>query len=281
MDKILTMPSLWAILPEEIAYTQQVFVSYLKNLGKGTDQLVQKASMLDIDIRKIPAGFIMDGDIAIMQVEGTITPKADLFSFLFGGSTIDVMTRDFKALVADDSVKAIVLDIDSPGGVVNGGFEFAELIFEARSAKPIVAISGTIMASMAMLIALAAEDVVITSESVVSGSLGILLNHVDISGLQKEMGVKTTSITAGKFKAISSPFEPLSKEGREDLQRQVDHVNEAMVNMVARFKGVSVETVNSEMGDGKTFLGSEGIKAGLVDRIMEPVELIERINASV
>jgi len=282
MDKLLTMPLLWAILPDQVGMTQHAFMSYLKqSLVVDSEVLKTEASLLDVDIDKMPSTFIMDGQIAIMQIEGTITPSADIFSRLFGGATIDVMTRDFKALVGDDNVKAIVLDIDSPGGVVHGGFEFAELVYGARSLKPIIAISGTMMTSLAMLIASAAEDVFITSESVITGSIGTIANHVDISGLEKSLGIKTTPITAGKFKAIASAFAPLSVEGRADIQRQLDHVNDALVETIARFKGVSVDTVNSKMGDGKVFIGSQGIEAGLADGIIEPDELIERINALV
>jgi capsid assembly protease len=282
MDKLLTMPPLWAILPDQVAMTQHAFMSYLKqSLSVDSKVLSTEANLLDVDVDKMPSTFFMDGQIAIMQINGPITPKADIFSSLFGGATIDVMTRDFKALVADENVKAIVLDIDSPGGVVFGGFEFADLVFESRSSKPIVAISGTMMASLAMLIASAAEDVFITSESVITGSIGTLANHVDVSGLEKSIGIKTTPITAGKFKAIASAFAPLTAEGRADIQGRLDHVSDALVKAIAKFKGVDVKTVNSEMGDGKVFVGSQGIKAGLVDGIMEPDELIDRINASV
>ena len=282
MDKLLTMPTFWAILPEQLVTTQHAYMAYLKKAVHGESvHLTQTANLLDVDLGEIPPTFFIDGKIAIMQIEGPITPKADIFSKLFGGSTIDVLTRDFKQLVADDNVKAIVLDIDSPGGVVHGAQEFANLVFEARAIKPVVAISGTVMASLAMWIGAAAEEIFITDETVVTGSLSALINHIDISGLEKEIGIKTTPIATGKYKIISSPFEPLTEEGRTELQAQVDHVTTALVSDIARFRGVDVDTVNSTMAAGRLFVGSQGIKAGLIDGIMGPTELIERINALV
>jgi signal peptide peptidase SppA len=215
-----------------------------------------------------------------MQITGTITPKADILSFIFGGSPLDVMTRDFKALVKDDDVKAIILEINSPGGVVHGAQEFANLVFEAREVKPIITISSTMMASLAMWIGAAASDVFITDDTIVTGSLSAIINHIDVSGLEKSLGIKTTQIATGKFKTISSMFAPLTDEGRAELKGQVDHITGVMVADIAKFRGVDVKTVNSKMAEGRTFIGSQGVEAGLIDGIISPDELIERINAS-
>ncbi len=294
MNKILTMPSLWAILPGEIDKIQHAYMAYLKGENPLTlpspsakvaaaarGEGKPGAGLFDIDIDKIPQTFFMDGDIAVMQIEGIITPKADLWSLIFGGSTIDVMTRDFTALVNDDSVKAIVMDEDSPGGVAFLIEQFANLVFEARKVKPIYSITSTMMASAAMWIGAAAEKVFITGEVVMTGSIGVVINHIDISELEKMFGIKTTEITAGKFKRIASSFKPLSEEGRTELQGQVNHVNRAFVADIARFRGTDVETVTGKMADGRTFLGSQGIEAGLIDGIISAEELIERINISI
>ncbi|KKK75036.1 hypothetical protein LCGC14_2877770, partial [marine sediment metagenome] len=189
--------------------------------------------------------------------------------------------RDFNTLVSDDSVKAIVLDIDSPGGVAFGIEQFANLVFEARAVKTIVSITSTMMASAAIWIGAAAEYIYITGEVVMTGSIGVVINHIDVSELEKMFGIKTTEITAGKFKRIASSFKPLSEEGRAELQSQVNHVNSAFVADIARFRRVDVETVSSKMADGRTFLGSQGIEAGLIDEIISAEELIDLINAEI
>jgi capsid assembly protease len=285
MTKFLTMPSLWAILPEQISILQHAYVSYLSGDEISAFKIAQPhaevpvAGIFDVDLDKIPPSTFMNGDIGVLPVEGVITPKADFWTRLFGGATLDVLTRDFNALVNDDSVKAIVLDIDSPGGVAFGVEQFANLVFEAREVKPIYAITSTMMASAATWIGAAAKKIYITGEVVMTGSIGTVISHIDISEMEKKHGIKTTEITAGKFKRISSNFKPLSDEGREELQSQVDHVNSAFVSDIARFRGVDVDTVNSDMADGKTFLGSLGVKAGLVDGIVTAEDFIDIINA--
>ncbi len=287
MTKIFTLPSLWTILEEDLATIQLAYVTYLAGDEIGAYQIAQPhadvpvAGIFDVDLDRIPPSFFMNGNIGVLPIEGVITPKADFWTRLFGGATLDVMTRDFDALINDDSVKAIVLDVDSPGGVAFGVEQFANLVFEAREVKPIYSITSTMMASAAMWIGAAAEEIFITGEVVMAGSIGTVINHIDISELEKKFGVKTTEITAGRYKRISSMFKPLSEEGRAELQRQVDHVNSTFVADIARFRGVDANTVNSDMADGRIFMGSQAIEAGLIDEIIGADELIERINAEV
>lgn len=272
MEQLRRFPSLWAILPEELTRLEQAYQAYSRK------EHVPKAGLFDVDLDKIPQTFFMDGDIAVMQIDGIITPKADFFSQLFGGSSIDVMTRDLKALVDNDDVASIVLDIDSPGGVVFGIQEFAKMVFAARERKPVFAITSSMMASAAMWIGAAAERVFITSETAITGSIGVVVNHIDISGLEGKLGIKTTEIASGKFKRIASSFAPLTEEGRAELQSQVDHIYAAFVADVAKFRGVSEETVRSDMADGKLFIGSMGLKAGLVDGLKSMEGVINSIK---
>lgn len=284
---ILAMPSLWAILPEEISAINHAYIEYLQ--GNDIDAFkiahphadVPVAGILDIDLDKVPQSFFMNGDIGVLPIEGVITPKADFFSMLFGGSTIDVITRDFKALIEDDSVKAIVLDIDSPGGVVFGGLELADLIFSSRAIKPIFTISPTVMASLAMLIGAAASEIFITGEAVVTGSLGIITNHIDTSELERKIGVKITTMVAGRLKALRSSHKPLSDEDKAEIQGQLEHVYSALIADIARFKGVDTDTAHTNMADGRIFMGSQGIEAGLIDKLLSAEELIDRINAEI
>ncbi len=288
MTKIFTLPKLWAILEEDMFTIQHAYLKYLAGDEVGAFNIVQPhadvplaGGIFDIELDKIPQSFFMNGDMGVLPIEGIITPKADFWTRLFGGATLDVMTRDFNTLVNDDSVKAIVLDIDSPGGVAFGVEQFANLVFEAREVKPIYSITSTIMASAAMWIGAAAKEVFITGEVVITGSIGTVINHIDISELEKKFGVKTTEITAGKFKRISSMFKPLSEEGRDELQRQVNHVNAAFVADIARSRGVDIDTVHSDMADGRIFIGSQGIEAGLIDRLISAEDLIDHINAEI
>lgn len=283
MDKpILTMPSLWAILPGEKDRIELSYKSVLArdNLKVNHEAYIQ-AGLLDIDLDKLPETFFIDGAVAVMQIEGVLTPKSNFFSFLFGGATLDVLTRDFKALIENDGIKAIVLDIDSPGGNVFGIQEFANLVFESRSVKPIISITSSMMASAAMWIGAAAEDVFITGETTVTGSLAAATSHVDVSGLEQKIGLKTTEVSSGNKKRIDSSFAPLTEAGREELQKRVNHIGNVIASDIARFRDMDIEKVTKDMAEGQLFIGSMGIEAGLIDEIINPEELIDRINAEI
>lgn len=281
MNKLKAFPLIWAILPEELMGLEQAYQAYLKGkpLPKGEDKgKVEAAGAFNIDTSRVAETFTMRGDIAVMSIEGVITPKADIFSFIFGGATIDVMTRDFQALVNNDDVKAIVIEIDSPGGNIFGVQEFANLVFESRSSKPIVAVTSTMMASAAMWIGAAASDVFITGETTVTGSLAAVTSHVDMSGLEQKLGIKTTEISSGPQKRIDSRFAPLTDEGRKELQSRVDYIGNVIAEDIERFRGLDIKAVTENISDGSIFMGSQGIEAGLIDGKMSLDELIDNIN---
>ncbi|MDR4498446.1 MAG: signal peptide peptidase SppA [Candidatus Scalindua sp.] len=264
------LPYLWSILPQEL--------NRIRASIHELDEEKAKVFFEDPDTAKSKKSFYMQDNIAILNIEGVIQPKADLWSWLFGGTTLDVLTKDFKSLIANDDVQAIILDIDSPGGVVSCIQEFANLVYESRSKKPIFAVSSTMATSAACWIASAAEKVFITGEAVMTGSIGVVVSHVDISELEKKLGIRTTEITAGKKKRIVSSYEPLTPEGREELQKQVDHVYGAFTGDIAKFRNVPVETVVSDMADGQVFLGSQGVKAGLVDALKTSEGILAEIG---
>lgn len=273
VKRVQRLPGMWAILPEELNRIKTQIES-LK--PEDFEALLTEQKSL---ARVAPTYFVENG-IGVLSVEGIIQPKLDIWSWLFGGTSIEIMTRDFKAMLADDSIEAIVLDIDSPGGVVHSVQEFANLIYESRDIKPIYSVTSSIMASAAYWIGSAAEEILVTDESAITGSIGVVVTHVDVSEMQKKFGIKVTEITAGKKKRIASMFEPLSDAGRAELQSQVDHIYGAFVADVAKFRGVDTDTVLESMADGAIFLGSQGIEAGLVDGILPSDEILSSVKES-
>ncbi len=279
-NKIKLFPSLWAILETELAKIESVY-------GGFADEMIAKLegdskaffdSVEPLSQTGLSPDVTIINNVAVLRIEGIITQKADFFTMFFGGATLDSLTADFKSLVDNDDIDTIVLDLDSPGGTVSGVMDFANLIFEAREKKTIISISSSIMTSAAMWIGAAAEHVLISCGTVVTGSIGVLTTHVDVSQLQADLGIKTTEITAGKEKRIASTFAPLTDAGRSSLQSQVDKIMEAFVGDIAKFRGVSEQEVKSNMADGKIFIGDNAVKAGLVDDIKTFDLLIETIS---
>lgn len=207
-----------------------------------------------------------NGDIAVLPLVGTISHRMGMLSQSSGGTSVEAFTREFRSLVNDPSVAAIVLDVDSPGGSVSGIDELSSEIHSARGIKPISAVANSLAASAAYWIATAADELVITPSGEV-GSVGVIAAHEDQSGRYDQMGVKVSLVTAGKYKAENNPFEPLTEEGRAAIQARVDDSYAMFTKAVARNRGVPLDTVRSGFGQGRIVGAREAVKIGMADRI--------------
>lgn len=220
------------------------------------------------------------GQIAVLPLRGTITPRGSLFSLLFGlGGGLQSFRESFREALADGDVGAIVLDIDSPGGLIDLVPEAAEEIRAARGSKPIVAIANTLCASAAYWIASQADEVVITPSGQV-GSIGVFLIHEDYSRMEEMLGIKTTIISAGDHKTDGNPYEPLSKGARAALQQQVDDLYAMFAGAVAAGRGTSVQAVQAGFGRGRCVLAREALQTGMVDSIETFEEVVARLGGA-
>ena len=209
---------------------------------------------------------VRDG-VAILKVYGMLDKRMNLFMRFSGGTSTELLARDFRQAQEDPEVRAILLDVDSPGGAVDGTKPMADLVFEARGrGKPVVAYANGLMASAAYWIGSAANTVV-APETAEIGSIGVAFLHLDYSGADAQAGIKRTFITGGKYKRIASDEKPLSQEGREYLQALVDEYYDLFVEAVGRQRRADPETVQSRMADGRIFIGKKARKAGLIDQI--------------
>jgi signal peptide peptidase SppA len=189
----------------------------------------------------------------------------NLFTQISGGASSQLIARDLGRALEDRSVHSIVLLIDSPGGTVDGTQDLARQVRAGLERKPIVTLADGTMASAAYWIGAAGAEVLISSDTTLVGSIGVVATHKDMSAAERAQGVKTTEIAAGKYKRIASQFEPLSEEGRATLQEQVDYLYSIFVDQVADLRGLPSEKVLKDMADGRVFIGQQAVAAGLVD----------------
>jgi len=208
------------------------------------------------------------GAIAVVPVYGVITQRGDMFDELFGGGSVSTerLTRLIKQLAADDSVGAVVLNIDSPGGTVGGLKELSDVIHGMRATKRVVSVSNSLAASAAYWIGSAASEFVATPEGE-TGSIGVWTAHVDVSAMLERIGYKVSLVSAGKYKTEGHPYGPLSEEARAHLQAQVDEYYDMFVRAVARNRGASLTAVREGYGEGRVLTAKEAVKANLVDRV--------------
>jgi signal peptide peptidase SppA len=204
------------------------------------------------------------GRVAVLNISGPIAYKPSFFTALFGGSAVLEIQQAFRAAMQDDSISSVLLALDTPGGTVSGVPELAEEIRAAS--KPVIAQVSPLAASAGYWLASGAKEIAITPSGR-AGNIGIVYPHTDISDAMKATGIKTTLITAGKFKGEASPYEPLSDEARAHLQADVDGMYSQFVKAVADGRGATQTAVREGYGEGRALFAAAAIKAGLVDRM--------------
>lgn len=260
----------WAILPSKLAQISQLLV-FRANGGKYTNQeiddvLEAEELLSHYAARRKDSPQQKGGKVAIIPLYGVITPRADVFSDMSGGTGMDQFMQAMSQAAADPSVSSIVMDVDSPGGQVDMVPEAAALIRQIRNKKPVTAVANTMAASAAYWLASQASTLLVSPSAEV-GSIGVYAAHNDLSEAQAKLGVKTTLISAGKFKTELSPFEPLSEEARGYVQDQVNEYYSMFTKDVANGRGVSATEVRTGFGEGRMVTAQRAVQAKMADGV--------------
>jgi len=197
-------------------------------------------------------GLAEDGYIARYTIEGVI---------------LDDRKRDaaLDEIAEDDDVRALLVRIDSPGGTVAGGEAMYRSLRRVAKKKPVVAVMGEVAASAGYMVALGA-DYVLARAATVTGSIGVLMQSADITGLLEKLGVKAEVIKSRPLKAQPNPLEPLSPEARQANKETVLDMYAMFVDMVAERRGLPREQVLT-LADGRVFTGRQAKGNKLVDAI--------------
>ncbi len=252
--------ALWAITP---AAMDRILpgVAGMTSPENAAEARVQMAAEDEYE----PTLRVVDG-IAVIPVNGTITPRGSLFSYLFGGASVNRISADIDAADKDPRIRGKVLHVDSPGGRVSGVSGLAQFVRESAGKKPIVTFSDGQITSAATWIGSAADKKIL-SPTASDGSIGVLKLHVDWSKHDEKMGIKYTWLTAGKYKAVGNPDEPLTDEARRMLEGRLARVYDAFVADIAAFRSVSEDIVRRDMAEGRVFIGQESVDVGLADAV--------------
>ncbi|HEX2881596.1 MAG TPA: S49 family peptidase [Polyangiaceae bacterium] len=211
---------------------------------------------------------IRDG-VAILPVSGPIFRYANLFTEISGATSIEVLATDFRNALEDRAVQAIILEINSPGGEVDGTSEFAQHIFDARGKKPVTAYVSHLGASAAYWIASACDETV-CADTACLGSIGV----VGAARISKDKNLI-------EFVSSQSPNkrpDPHTETGRAQLQKHVDDLADVFIGTVARNRDMSAEDVISRGGAGGILVGQLAVDAGLADRIGTLEGLISELS---
>jgi len=281
LSEFLTTP--WALMPERL----QAMAGVLTRWSAGeppTDEAmfqIQSERVLR-DTRKQMAAANAGSGIAVLPLYGVVTQRGNMVDDISGpGSTsTQQFTSALRQVLADDTVGQILIDIDSPGGSVYGVAELASEIVKARAQKPVVAVANSLSASAAYWIGCSASEFYVTPGGEV-GSIGVWQAHFDYSKALEEEGVKTTLVSAGKFKVEGNPYVPLDPEAQAFMQSRVDDYYNAFIQAVAVGRGVTVDDVRNGMGEGRVLGADAALAQRMVDGIASFDDVLARMQAKV
>lgn len=163
----------------------------------------------------------------------------------------------------DDRVRAVILQINSPGGSTYGGEALFQAIRQLSEKKPVVSVIGTLGASAGYMVAIAGDHV-LARETSLTGSIGVLFQTAEFSKLMEKVGVSAETITSGPLKAEPNPTRPMSPAGRAQIQSMVDETHAWFVDLVASRRGLPRDEV-ARLADGRVYSGRAALQSRLID----------------
>ena len=207
--------------------------------------------------------------------DGPYVARVELFGIIFG----DTERSDVLRELADDSdVAAVLLVLDSPGGTVYGGEQLLKDLEFIRAEKPVIAVMESVAASGAYMASLGA-DYVFAGETTITGSVGVIMQSTEVTGLLEKVGVESTVIKSGGKKAIPNPFEKLDESGLAYLQDDIDDLFDWFLDLVVTRRGLTDDVVDL-IRDGRVVSGARAAELGLIDAIGGIPEAREWLEAN-
>ena len=186
-----------------------------------------------------------------------------------------------KALIKvanDDLIKALIVNIDSPGGTVVGGEALYLHLREVSSKKPVVAVISDLATSAGYMTAIAA-DKIFARQSSITGSIGVIIQTTDITVLLDKIGIKPEAIKSSPLKAQPSPLEPMSNKTRSATRLVVEDIFNMFIDMVSTRRNMNRQTVK-KLADGRIYTGRQAVKNGLIDAIGGEKEALNWLSSA-
>ncbi len=216
---------------------------------------------------------VVDG-LALINVSGVLVFRPSVWFRGYYTQYYQDIGDAFEQAMQDPEVEAVFMNYDSPGGMIHGCFDTADRIYAARGRKPIIAMVNEIAYSAAYALASAADEIVI-AQTGGAGSIGVIQEHVDQSGLDEMFGLKYTTIAVPEHKDDGNPHRPLDDKAAKAIRSRVVQLYEMFVALVARNRNLDAEAVRGTQGE--TLIGIRAVEAGLVDRVGEVNALVAEL----
>jgi signal peptide peptidase SppA len=226
----------------------------------------------DEDMEPKPArSYQVTNGIAVLPVSGTLVSKTRALQPYSGMTGYNGIIARLQQAISDPGVDGILLDMDTPGGMVAGAFDCADIIARMRDIKPIWALANDMNCSAGQLIASAASRRLVT-QTARTGSIGVMMAHSNYGAALKTSGVEVTLIYSGEHKVDGNPYEKLPKEVRADFQARIDATRQMFAEKVAGYTGMSVQAVLDT--EAAVFSGQESVDNGLAEQLVNNMDAL-------
>ncbi len=204
--------------------------------------------------------------LGLVRIEGTIADAEKTVEFL-------------RKLREDDSVKGVVLRINSPGGAFGPSQEIYMAVKKLGAIKPVIASFSAVAASGGYYAACPAERI-FSNPGTITGSIGVMTQLANVADLMQKLGVSFESLTTGKLKDAGSPFRPLSPEQRAYLESLIKDLNKQFSGDVAKERKLSPDAV-AAIADGRAMTGARALELGLVDALGGQEDAVDYLKKQV
>lgn len=210
--------------------------------------------------------FKLANGVGVITVTGSLINRGAWIGSHSGETSYEGVKHQLSRATADSRVKSILLDLESPGGEAVGAFEAAAAVRAAREVKPVVAVVNGMAASAAYALASGASRIV-TTPTGITGSIGVVMLHLDYSQKLAAEGITPTLIFAGDRKMDGNPLQPLTENVQGELQAEVNRFYELFVETVTAGRGRRTSATAARETEGRTYLGKQAIDARLADEV--------------
>ena len=210
-------------------------------------------------------GFIIALTLSDQTGSASFLPHVARVS-ITGVITDDAKTQDLiEKLTKSDQVKAVILDINSPGGTTTGGEALYDSVRRLAEKKPVVAVCGTLATSAAYIVALATDRIFVYGNTI-TGSVGVIFQWADVTELMKTLGVKVEEVRSGPLKAVPNPFEPTDERARQLAEEMVQEAKVWFVDLVKERREINPASIPG-LTEGRIYSGRQAVEYKLVDQI--------------
>ncbi len=240
----------------------------------GAEQIAEPLALFGDDEEMGPRpsrSYQITNGIAVLPVSGTLVSKTRSLQPYSGMTGYNGIIARLQQAMSDPGVDGILLDMDTPGGMVSGAFDCADIIARMRDIKPIWALANDMNCSAGQLIASAASRRLVT-QTARTGSIGVMMAHSNYGAALKTQGVEVTLIYSGDHKIDGNPYEKLPKDVRADFQTRIDATRQMFAEKVSAYTGMSVQSVLDT--EAAVFSGQESVDKGLADELVNNTDAL-------